>query len=83
MSDPVLRAVKYAKKHSTLGWFDWMYCRVLKNFKGENRESLEGGDMAYLLKLNEYLDVEEFITDTDHKDQEARRKTEANKSRGR
>jgi hypothetical protein len=75
VSDPVLRAVKYSKEHSTLGWFDWMYCRVLKNFKGENRLSLETGDMAYLLKLNEYLDIENYITETDQKEQDATRAT--------
>ena len=48
-----------------------MYCRVLKNFKGENRLSLETGDMAYLLKLNEYLDIENYITDKDQKEQDA------------
>lgn len=50
-----------------------MYCRVLKNFKGENRLSLETGDMAYLLKLNEYLDIENYITETDQKEQDATR----------
>ncbi len=52
-----------------------MYCRVLKNFKGENRLSLETGDMAYLLKLNEYLDIENYITETDQKEQDATRAT--------
>lgn len=58
-----------------------MYCRVLKNFKGENRMSLETGDMAYLLKLNEYLDIENYITETDQKEQDALRVAEANRPR--
>lgn len=58
-----------------------MYCRVLKNFKGENRLSLESGDMAYLLKLNEYLDIENYITETDQKEQDALRAAEANRPR--
>lgn len=58
-----------------------MYCRVLKNFKGENRLSLETGDMAYLLKLNEYLDIENYITETDQKEQDALRVAEANRPR--
>lgn len=30
--------------------------------------SLESADMAYLLMLNEYLDVEEFINEADAKE---------------
>ena len=39
--------------------------------------SLENADMAYLLKLNEYLDVEEFISDVNERDQEAKAKADA------
>lgn len=60
----------YAKKNSTLTWFDYLWCRALKNFKGESRLSLETGDMSYLLKLNEYLDVEEFIQEAYQKEEE-------------
>lgn len=60
----------YAKKNSGLTWFDYLWCRALKSFKGENYLSLESADMAYLLKLNEFLDVEDFITDVQEKDAE-------------
>lgn len=63
--------MEYAKKNSSLTWFDYLWCRALKNFKGENYLSLESSDMAYLLMLNEHIDVEEFINDVDEKDREA------------
>lgn len=53
-----------------------MWCRTLKNFKGENFQSLELADMAYLLMLNEYLDMEEFITDADQRERERIQKAE-------
>lgn len=33
--------------------------------------------MAYLLKLNEYLDVEDFISDVNERDQDAKAKADA------
>ncbi|QEQ94909.1 hypothetical protein pEaSNUABM56_00110 [Erwinia phage pEa_SNUABM_56] len=45
--------------------------------------SLESADMAYLLKLNEYLDVEEFINDVNERDQEATAKAQAAANRAR
>uniref|UniRef100_A0AAU8GFP2 Phage protein n=1 Tax=Salmonella phage vB_SEnST11_KE22 TaxID=3161173 RepID=A0AAU8GFP2_9CAUD len=62
----------YAKKNSSLTWFDYLWCRALKNFKGESYSSLESADMAYLLKLNEYLDVEEFVSDVHEKEEESK-----------
>ena len=44
--------------------------------------SLECADMAYLLMLNEYLDVEEFITDVSEREQESINRAEAGKSAG-
>lgn len=64
----------YAKKNSSLTWFDYLWCRALKNFKGESYMSLESADMAYLLKLNEYLDVEEFISDVNEREEESKAK---------
>ena len=34
--------------------------------------SLESGDMSYLLKLNEYLDVEEFVQEINEKEERAK-----------
>lgn len=68
--------MEYARKNSSLSWFDYLWCRALKNFKGESRQSLENADMAYLLKLNEYLDVEEFITEVERRDSEGKAKAE-------
>ena len=69
--------MEYARKHSSLTWFDYLWCRALKNFKGESRVSLESADMAYLLKLNEYLDVEDFISEVERRDSDAKAKAEA------
>lgn len=73
----VLRAIEYAQKNSSLSWFDYLWCRALKGFKGENFSSLESADMAYLLKLNEYLDIDDFITETSDRDGEAKAKADA------
>lgn len=75
----------YAKKNSSLSWFDYLWCRALKNFKGESYMSLESADMAYLLMLNEYLDVEEFVNDVNQReeDSKARAAQAANKPRRR
>lgn len=43
--------------------------------------SLESGDMAYLLMLNEYIDVEEFINEVDMKENERKAKIERSKPR--
>lgn len=71
-----MKAVKYAHKHSGLNWFDFMWCRILKNFKGENFQSMEMADMSYFLMLNEYLDMEDFINDTDQRERERIQKAE-------
>lgn len=73
----------YAKKNSSLTWFDYLWCRALKNFKGESYMSLESADMAYLLKLNEYLDVEEFISDVNEREEESAAKAAPSASRPR
>lgn len=70
----VQRAIDYAQKNSSLTWFDYLWCRALKGFKGENFSSLESADMEYLLKLNEYLDIDDYITETSDRDNEARDK---------
>lgn len=44
--------------------------------------SLESGDMEYLLKLNEYLDVEDFVTDVHERDMEAAAKAEQAANKG-
>ena len=77
VSKVVRRAIEYAQKNSSLTWFDYLWCRALKNFKGESYFSLENADMAYLLKLNEYLDVEEFINEVSERDHEAKVKADA------
>lgn len=81
----MLRAIDYARKHSSLTWFDYLWCRALSNFKGENYLSLENADMAYLLKLNEYLDVQDFISDVNDKEETAKANSSraGNKNRGR
>lgn len=73
----------YAKKNSSLTWFDYLWCRALKNFKGESYMSLESADMEYLLKLNEYLDIEEFITDVNEREEESNAKAAPSASRSR
>lgn len=73
----------YAKKNSSLTWFDYLWCRALKNFKGESYMSLESADMEYLLKLNEYLDIEEFITDVNEREEELKAKSAPSPSRPR
>lgn len=45
--------------------------------------SLESADMAYLLKLNEYLDIEEFITDVNEREEELKAKSAPSPSRPR
>lgn len=45
--------------------------------------SLESADMAYLLKLNEYLDVEDFISDVNEREQESKAKADAVANRAR
>ena len=69
------------EKNSSLTWFDYLWCRALKNFKGESYISLESADMEYLLKLNEYLDVEDFINDVHEKEEKSRADAEAAKPR--
>lgn len=66
--------MEYAKKNSSLTWFDYLWCRALKSFKGESYMSLEHADMAYLLKLNEFLDVEEFVNDVHEREEESKAK---------
>ncbi len=66
--------MEYAKKNSSLTWFDYLWCRALKSFKGESYMSLESADMAYLLKLNEYLDIEEFVTDVNDREEQSKAK---------
>lgn len=84
MSKVVLRAIEYTRKNSSLTWFDYLWCRALKGFKGESYTSLESADMAYLLKLNEYLDVEDFINEVHERDMEITAKADAAKrTRGR
>lgn len=39
--------------------------------------------MAYLLKLNEYLDIDDFITETSERDSEAKAKAEATANKAR
>ena len=78
----MLRAIEYTQKNSSLTWFDHLWCRALKGFKGENFQSLESADMAYLLKLNEYLDVEEFITDVHERDLDSKNKAVQAANRG-
>ena len=63
--------MNYARKNSSLTWFDYLWCRALKSFKGESYSSLESADMAYLLKLNEYLDIEEFIQDVQEREEQS------------
>lgn len=77
-----MRAIEYTNKNSSLTWFDHLWCRALKGYKGENRMSLESGDMEYLLKLNEYLDVEDFVTDVHERDMEAAAKAEQAANKG-
>lgn len=73
----------YAKKNSSLTWFDYLWCRALKSFKGESFMSLESADMAYLLMLNEYLDVEEFISDVNEKEEESKARATSTANRPR
>lgn len=77
--------MEYARKNSSLSWFDYLWCRALENFKGESYYTLEHADMDYLLMLNEYLDIKDFISDVDTKDQQNTAKHEAAraKSKGR
>jgi hypothetical protein len=49
----------------------------LKGFKGESYISLESADMAYLLKLNEYLDITEFVEEVYDREEEIKAKQEA------
>ena len=71
-----MQASEWARKHSSLSWFDFLWCKVLKGFRGENYESLNSADMDYFLMLCEYLDIEEFLDGVQNKEfereQEAR-----------
>lgn len=69
--------MEYARKHSSLTWFDYLWCRALKGFKGESYISLESADMSYLLKLNEYLDITEFVEEVYDREEELKAKQEA------
>ena len=72
-----MRVSEWAAKNSSLNWFDFLWCRVLKNFKGENFESLNLADMAYFLKLCEYLDIEEFLDTVQNREMEREQKAAA------
>lgn len=81
----VEKAVEFARKHSTLSWYDYMYYRVMERFKGVNELSIEAGDMEDLLKKSEYLDIKDYIEEVRSKEDEQKAKQEqaASKARNR
>lgn len=68
--------MEYARKHSSLKWYDYLYMRVLERFKGVNDLSIEAGDMEDLLKKNEYLDIQDFVQEAKERDLAHARKME-------
>lgn len=62
------KALAFARKNSSLKWYDYLYYRVMERFKGVNEASIDAGDMEDLLKKNEYLDMQDFIQDAQQKD---------------
>jgi len=61
-----------------LTWFDYMFLRVIKN-TSETYVSLEQADIEYLFKVNEYLDIQEYLESAQYKAEEI--KNNANKNR--
>jgi hypothetical protein len=53
-----------------------MVFRVISK-SNETMESLEKQDMDFIFKLNEYLDIMDYITETSYKDQENKNKAPA------
>lgn len=70
----VEKAVAYTQQHSSLKWYDYIFYRVLNSFKGVTEESIEAGDMADLLKKNEYLDMRDFIEAADERERKERQR---------
>ena len=70
----VEKAIEYARKNSSLKWYDYLFFRVMERFKGVNDISIEAGDMDDLLKKNEYLDIQDFVQEAKQKDIDQARK---------
>lgn len=75
------RALEYARKNSSLKWYDYLYYRVMERFKGVNEISIEAGDMEDLLKKNEYLDIQDFVQEAQQKDIDQARKNAEQQAR--
>lgn len=55
----------------------------MERFKGVDDISIESGDMEDLLKKNEYLDIRDYIEETQQKEAERERKREEAASKAR
>lgn len=73
----------FARKHSTLTWYDYLYYRVMERFKGVNELSIESGDMEDLLKKSEYLDIRDYIEEVQNKESEQKAQQERAASQAR
>lgn len=73
--------MEYARKNSSLKWYDYLYLRVMERFKGVNELSIEAGDMEDLLKKNEYLDMQDFVNEAKEKDLAHQRELDSQKAR--
>jgi hypothetical protein len=51
-----------------------MFFRAIKE-GGETGQSLESLDLSYLMKVNEYLDIQAYLEDDVEKQQERKNKT--------
>ena len=71
---PTKQALAYVEKTSSLGFIEYMFFRAIKE-GGETGQSLESLDLSYLMKVNEYLDIQAYLEDDVEKQQERKNKT--------
>ena len=57
---PSKQALSYIEKTSSLDFIDYMFFRAVKE-GGETGASLESLDLNYLVKLNEWLDIQSYM----------------------
>lgn len=63
--------MKYVEKTQSLSYIEHMFFRAVKE-GGETAMSLESQDLEYLMKINEYLDIQQYLEDDVHKQMDAK-----------
>lgn len=71
---PSEQVLKYIEKTSSLGFIDYMIFRAIKE-TSETGHSLETLDLNYLVKINEYLDITNYIDEDIERQAEKASKT--------